>query len=276
MELLRQAPELRAGERWQMNVRLKAPHGNSNPHGFDYELWLWEQGLQATGYVRAGPQRPAAATAGGHLAPPGGAGPPGRCAMPCSSGWPTARTAGLLAALIVGDQNAIDRADWDVFRATGVAHLMSISGLHVTMFAWAAALLVGALWRRSQRLCLAWPAQHAALVGGVLLATGYALFSGWGVPGAAHDLDAGGGRPAAPVGPALALAAGVAAGLRRGRHRRSLGPDAARLLAELRGGGRAVRDRPGPARGRGVPARSSAQRHALARCCASSGSSRWR
>jgi len=50
------------------------------------------------------------------------------------------------------------------------------------MFAWAAALLVGALWRRSQRLCLAWPAQHAALIGGVMLATGYALFSGWGVP----------------------------------------------------------------------------------------------
>jgi competence protein ComEC len=63
-----------------------------------------------------------------------------------------------------------------------VAHLMSISGLHITMFAWAAALLVGALWRRSERLCLAWPAQHAALVGGMLLAAGYALFSGWGVP----------------------------------------------------------------------------------------------
>ena len=39
-----------------MTVRLKAPHGNSNPHGFDYELWLWEQGIQATGYVRAGPK----------------------------------------------------------------------------------------------------------------------------------------------------------------------------------------------------------------------------
>jgi competence protein ComEC len=37
--------------------------------------------------------------------------------------------AGVLAALVVGDQNAIERADWDVFRSTGVAHLMSISGL---------------------------------------------------------------------------------------------------------------------------------------------------
>jgi competence protein ComEC len=54
LALQRQPQPLRAGERWQMTVRLKAPHGNSNPHGFDYELWLWEQGLQATGYVRAG------------------------------------------------------------------------------------------------------------------------------------------------------------------------------------------------------------------------------
>ncbi len=54
------------------------------------------------------------------------------------------------------------------------------------MFAWAAALLVGWLWRRSDlpgwNLCLRIPAQSAALVGGVLLATAYALFSGWGVP----------------------------------------------------------------------------------------------
>jgi competence protein ComEC len=54
--------------------------------------------------------------------------------------------------------------------------------LHVTMFAWAAALGVGWLWRRSQRAMLWLPAQHAALVGGVLLAAAYALFSGWGVP----------------------------------------------------------------------------------------------
>lgn len=34
----RQPADLRAGERWQMTVRLKSPHGASNPHGFDYEL----------------------------------------------------------------------------------------------------------------------------------------------------------------------------------------------------------------------------------------------
>ena len=180
-ELQRQPAALQAGERWQFTVRLKAPHGASNPFGYDFELWLWEQGLQATGYVRAGPKDPT----------------PQRLTQTYRHPVELARQrvreqivgqvedrkyAGLIAALVVGDQNAIDRADWDVFRATGVAHLMSISGLHVTMFAWLAALLVGWLWRRSSRLCLWLPAPSAALVGGVLLAAAYALFSGWGVP----------------------------------------------------------------------------------------------
>ena len=181
IQLQRQPVALVAGERWQMTVRLKSPHGLSNPQGFDFELWLWEQGLQATGYVRAGVHDT----------------PPQRLAQ---TGWhPVERArqqvrekifatvdepqpAGLIAALVVGDQNAIDRADWDVFRATGVAHLMSISGLHITLFAWVAALLIGWLWRRSARLCLRWPAPSAALVGGMLLALAYAVFSGWGVP----------------------------------------------------------------------------------------------
>ena len=177
----RMPADVRAGERWELTLRLKAPHGSRNPFGFDYELWLWEQGVQATGYVRAS----------------------ARDAVPqrLDQTWhhpvvlarqvvreriykrvPERQFAGMLAALVVGDQTAIDRVDWDVFRATGVAHLVSISGLHITMFAWGAALLVGWLWRRSGRLCIALPAPSAALVGGVLLATAYAVFSGWGVP----------------------------------------------------------------------------------------------
>ena len=165
LEFQRQAGELHAGERWRMTVRLKAPHGNVNPHGFDYELWLWEQGVQATGYVRAGPRdAPPQRIGDTRMHPVERARQSVRDAVfervspSTGSGQADRKTAGLLAALIVGDQNAIDRADWDIFRATGVAHLMSISGLHITMFAWAAALLVGALWRRSSRLCLAWPA----------------------------------------------------------------------------------------------------------------------
>ena len=180
-ELQRQPAALEAGERWQMTVRLKAPHGASNPYGFDYELWLWEQGLQATGYVRAGPKDPVPQRLGQTHAHP-----VERMRQQVRDQIfehvSERKFAGLIAALVVGDQNAIDRADWDIFRATGVAHLMSISGVHVTMFAWLAALAVGWLWRRSSRLCLWQPAPSVALVGGVLLACAYAGFSGWGVP----------------------------------------------------------------------------------------------
>ena len=180
-ELERQPAVLQAGQRWQMTVRLKAPHGAINPYGFDYELWQWEQGIQATGYVRVGT----------HDAPPVLLGFTWQHPVQWARGQvrdqillrlADSESAGLIAALVVGDQAAIDREDWDVFRATGVAHLMSISGLHITMFAWAAALALGWLWRRSARLCLRLPAPSAALAGGMALATAYALFSGWGVP----------------------------------------------------------------------------------------------
>ncbi|MDO9357404.1 MAG: DNA internalization-related competence protein ComEC/Rec2 [Polaromonas sp.] len=185
LSLQRQPPPLRAGERWRLTVRLKAPHGNSNPHGFDYELWLWEQGLQATGYVRAGPRDPAPVLLADSLRHPVER---ARQSMRDAvyARLTDRQLAGVVAALLVGDQNAIERADWDVFRATGVAHLMSISGLHITMFAWLAAQCIGWGWRRSARwtpaLCLAVPAMSAAAWGGLALAAAYAVFSGWGVP----------------------------------------------------------------------------------------------
>jgi len=172
---------VRGGERWQLLVRLKAVHGSVNPHGFDYELWQWTQGVQSSGYVRNGVHDPV----------------PQRLGQSASHSLLWARDqmrerifarvqepalAGLIAALVLGDQRAITQDDWAVFRATGVAHLMSISGLHITLFAWLAAGAVGWLWRRSMRLCLCCSAPSAALVGGVLLAGAYALFSGWGVP----------------------------------------------------------------------------------------------
>src|SRR6267378_3036590 len=46
------AAAVHAGERWGFTVRLRRPHGLVNPHGFDYEAWLLERGIGATGYVR--------------------------------------------------------------------------------------------------------------------------------------------------------------------------------------------------------------------------------
>jgi competence protein ComEC len=180
-------PDIQAGDQWQFQVRLKAPHGHINPHGFDLELWLWEQGLQASGYVRNGKRDVAPKFLGNT-----GVHPVERLRQKVRSRVlqqvSEHRSAGVIAALLVGDQAAIERADWDVFRITGVAHLMAISGLHITGLAWLASMCVGWLWRRSDVL---WPQRpltlwlSAPLAGqalGCVVAFAYALFSGWGLP----------------------------------------------------------------------------------------------
>ncbi len=95
---------------------------------------------------------------------------------------PDAPYAGILIALAVGDQHAIDPGLWQSFARTGITHLMSISGLHVTMLAGLAYALVSWLWRRSAALPLRLPAQHAAAVGGFLAAFLYCLLAGFAVP----------------------------------------------------------------------------------------------
>lgn len=174
-------PELRAGERWQLTVRLRRPHGMLNPHGFDYEAWLLERDIRATGYVRAGPgNRRIAALV---LRPQYGierVREAVRARIQVALG--DAPYAGVLTALAVGDQRAIGQAQWQVFTRTGVNHLISISGLHVTMLSGLAFALVYALWRRSSRLTLRLPARKAAAGAGLLTALAYAWLSGFAVP----------------------------------------------------------------------------------------------
>jgi competence protein ComEC len=178
-----QAPVL-SGERWRLVVRLRAPHGNANPHGFDTELWAWQRRLGAMGYVR---------DAGAGQAPQRLDTAPWSMARwrqqlrdAVLADVTPARTAGVLAALLVGDQAAIDRADWALYRDTGVAHLMAISGLHITLFAWLATALVRGGWRLGARrwpaLALRWPAPRVAAWGGLTLAAGYAVLAGWEIP----------------------------------------------------------------------------------------------
>lgn len=175
------APDFHAGERWLLTVRLKRPHGNANPNGFDYEAWLLERNIRATGYIRQDEgnrrlaeqvYRPAYIVEMLRE----------RVAKRFQSVLGERPYAGVLKALAVGEQNAISPDQWKVFLRTGVTHLMSISGLHVTMISSLAFALAYGLWRRSQVLALRLPARKAAVVAGVLAALLYALLSGFGVP----------------------------------------------------------------------------------------------
>ena len=186
---------LRAGERWQLTLRLKQPHGGSNPHGFDFEMWALENNVRAVGYVHNSEKLLAGHPKSNNLRidalaldtlPKG-------FFYRIESWRETVRDkfsatlggapySGVLSALAVGDQGSIPSAQWQVFTRTGVNHLMSISGLHITMLASFGFALTYWLWRRSTWLTLRLPARKAAALAALLVALGYALLSGFAVP----------------------------------------------------------------------------------------------
>lgn len=171
-----------AGERWQYTVRLKRPHGTSNPDGFDLEAWLLERDIRASGYVR--PKAEALRL-------------DARVNQPVywvqrmrddirqrifATLGQDSPAAGLIAALTVGDQNAIPAAGWRVYNRTGTSHLVSISGLHVTLFAVLVMWVFNSIWRRIPALILRVPAVKAALVAGLVATFVYVCLAGFQVP----------------------------------------------------------------------------------------------
>jgi competence protein ComEC len=174
-------PALEPGERWQLTVRLKRPRGMANPHGFDYEAWLFERGIRATGYVRPRAPRERLEKS---VNSPGYWVERARLAIRARihTALPDAPYAGIIAALVIGDQRAIPTDQWQTFTRTGVNHLMSISGLHVTMVSGLVFALVCGFWRRVPRFALALPAMKAAAAGALMAALAYALLAGFAVP----------------------------------------------------------------------------------------------
>jgi competence protein ComEC len=174
---------VRSGEAWRFTVRLKRPHGNLNPQGFDYEAWLLERGIRATGYVRPRAENQPERLVDRDLSPRYWVDETREALRDrYRANLGDAPFAGILIALAIGDQQAIDPALWQVFAKTGITHLMSISGLHVTMLAGLAYGAMNWLWRRSSRLPLYLPAPQAAAIAGFLAAFAYSLLAGFAVP----------------------------------------------------------------------------------------------
>ncbi|TCS99505.1 competence protein ComEC [Tepidimonas ignava] len=179
-----QTPAPWPGQVWQGQLRLRQVQGSANPQGFDAAAWGWRQGLAAQAATVGSPQwvrHDPWAYPVAHARAVVRAAIQQRLAQRFDDA-----TVGLLVALVTGDQASIPAPGWDVIRATGVAHLVAISGLHVTMFAAAAVLGLGRLWRawgrRRPTLLLRWPAPVVAAWAGLALATAYAVFAGWGIP----------------------------------------------------------------------------------------------
>ncbi|MGJ7457033.1 DNA internalization-related competence protein ComEC/Rec2 [Halomonas sp. RA08-2] len=163
-----EAPPMQSGERWALTVRLRPPAGFANPHTFDYEAWLWREGIQATGYVRREPPPRRLADAIPGLRERALAHLERRELPPRAQRW--------LAALTLGAGEQLTAEDWVLLNASGTTHLMVISGLHVGLVA-SFALLLG---RGAARLATpgrwrlaVWPWWLAGAA-----AAGYATLSG--------------------------------------------------------------------------------------------------
>jgi len=172
-------PGLHPGARWRLKIRVKPPHGFANPGGFDYEKWLWQQGITATGYVRNSP-------ANQKLSDDWWVEPVHRVRFSLRErilgAIGAGEEGGLALALAIGDRSLLSRKQWSSFTHTGTSHLVAISGLHIGIVAGIAWWLSRRVWAAIPRLAERIPSPHAAAIGAILAALGYAALAGFAIP----------------------------------------------------------------------------------------------
>ena len=173
---------VRPGEKWKLKIRLKRPHGYMNPGGFDYESWLFQNRLRATGYVVDDKDN-------ARMRPAGRLNPDSlRFALreKIRAALPSEPLAALIPALAIGDRSGLSDAQWEALTVTGTNHLIAISGLHIGLVAGLAYLLVLKAWGMLQlflpgslgRL----PPIRAGASGAMVAALAYALLAGFSLP----------------------------------------------------------------------------------------------
>lgn len=129
--------DIKTGTDWQFLVRLRKPRGMLNQNGFDYQAWLFQNSISATGYiVESVLNQPIAKL---------------KCSLYCEffnavnklresikqaiySSDIKLREKAVIAALTIGDKQGLS-AWWDDLARFGIVHLMVISGLHIGLMA---------------------------------------------------------------------------------------------------------------------------------------------
>ncbi|MEX2353830.1 MAG: DNA internalization-related competence protein ComEC/Rec2, partial [Gammaproteobacteria bacterium] len=165
------------GEEYELVVKLKRPRGYMNPGGFDYEAWLFQQRIRASGYVRdditvqGRYQRQFSFHSVRYY-----------LREKLDRALPDSLVAKLVPALTLGDRSNMDNNHWRVLAATGTSHLLAISGLHIGLIAGFVFFLsrwFWALWPAGTNLI---PAPRLAAGMSLLAAVFYALLAGFTIP----------------------------------------------------------------------------------------------
>lgn len=165
-------------------AQLTPPSGPAYPGGYDFARNAYGQGIGAYGFFYAPPVSVNAGiettefwvrfTEGiNHLR--SAISERVRASVPGDPG-------ALIAALTVSDRGGISDETVDMLRATGLAHILAISGLHMALAAGTFYITLRKLAAFSPRLIETIPAKKYAAVGAILIATSYLLISGAGIP----------------------------------------------------------------------------------------------
>ena len=171
----RQRNALRAGSRWELPVRLRAPRGLRNPGGGDGEKQALAARVAANGHVL----EPALAVQLG--APRGIDAWRERMSSRIAAAVPSASSR-YVRALALGDTRALDELDWTRLRAAGLTHLIAISGFHVGLVAGFFALLGAGVWWLLPGLGRWMPRLFGAGLAAVAGAFLYCALTGFAVP----------------------------------------------------------------------------------------------
>lgn len=154
-------PKPQAGQRWAIKALLFPPHGPFNPGGFDRELYDWRNDISGWGRVVEAPKRLGSKTTLASLRE--------NIANTLEERLRGSPTSGLTQALLLGIRSGISQEQREILQATGTAHLLAISGLHIGLIS---GLVYGVLRR--------WP--PVALVAAWGAAFGYAALAGFSLP----------------------------------------------------------------------------------------------
>lgn len=172
-------PVLQVGDSWQLQVRLKRPHGTLNPGSFDLEAWLFMHGVNAVGSVINSQNNHIF----GHRAY--------RYFVDQIREFLDQKMNAILAqdsmrgfikALTIGVRDNITANQWTVLQSTGTTHLMAISGLHIEMVAGFVALLAAWIWGCRTQNLLRLPRRFAAAMCAWLAALVYSALAGFSIP----------------------------------------------------------------------------------------------
>lgn len=137
-----QVPALQPGQQWRLTLRAKPLRNYANPGSFDYSHWLAGKGIHASAYVRTRePKELTGVKRGGQI---------NQVRLQLAQ-WirelmPASRERALVLGLAVGIRSEINANTRALLQATGTAHLLAISGMHIGMVSGFAYLLAGGLW----------------------------------------------------------------------------------------------------------------------------------